>query len=579
MQAEDGATVFQRVCSNCHRDGAPDAPSPSTLRSTPWQTILTALETGKMTAVGATLGSADRLAVSKYLGTEGPEAIPQSARCTGNAPPLSKTAPSWNAGAMDSTNSRFQTAQAAGITGQDVSRLRLKWAFGFPGVTTAFGTPTVYGGRVFVGSADGTVYSLNARSGCIYWMYKANDGVRTAVIIGSDGKTAFFGDLHAYVHAVNVETGALLWKTHVEDHPEGAITGTPKLDGGRLYVPVSGGEEEVAAGNVAFVCCRFRGNMVALDAATGKKIWKSYTIDEPAKMTGKSTDGTEIWGPSGASIWSSPTVDPVRGALYFGTGVNYTQPATKTSDAVLSFDRKTGRMLWAQQLIPGDAYNFGCVTDNKSNCPKDPGKDLDIGAPPMLKSLGGGRRILIVGTKAGVVFGLDPDRKGNVLWQTRISEGGSQGGVIWGSSSDGKSAYFSISDWNPANGEAGGGMVAVDIATGKKIWSTAANRPACLASKGCSAAQPGATTLIPGAVFAGSLDGHLRAYDTADGHLIWDFDTLRDFQTVNGVKARGGAIDGIGTTVAGGMVYANAGYSRFPVMAGNVFLAFSVDGN
>jgi polyvinyl alcohol dehydrogenase (cytochrome) len=336
MNAEDGPSVFQKVCSNCHRDGAPDAPSPSTLRSTPWQTIVTALETGKMTAIGSTLSAADRIAVAKYLGTEGPEAIPQSAHCTGTAPPLSKTAPTWNAGGMDSTNSRFQTAQAAGITGQDVSKLKLKWAFGFPGVTTAFGTPTVYGGRVFVGSADGTVYSLNAQSGCIYWMYKANDGVRTAIIVGSDGKTAWFGDLHAYMHAVNAETGSPLWKTHVDDHPQAAITGTPKLEAGRLYVPVSGGEEEVAAGSPDFVCCKFRGSLVALDARTGKQIWKSYTIAGPAKMTARSSAGTEVWGPAGVSIWSSPTIDPLRGALYFGTGVNYTQPATKTSDAVLS---------------------------------------------------------------------------------------------------------------------------------------------------------------------------------------------------------------------------------------------------
>src|SRR5438874_646067 len=203
MQAQDGASLFQKVCASCHRDGAPDAPSPSTLRSLPSQTILTALETGKMTAIGSTLSAADRTAVAKYLGTEGVEAIPQSAHCTGAASALSKSAPSWNAWGIDPSNSRFQTAEAAGITGKDVPKLKLKWAFGFPGATTAFGTPTVYGGRVFVGSADGAVYSLNAQSGCIYWTYKANDGVRTAVIIGDDGQTAYFGDLHAYVHAVN----------------------------------------------------------------------------------------------------------------------------------------------------------------------------------------------------------------------------------------------------------------------------------------------------------------------------------------------------------------------------------------
>ena len=131
-------------------------------------------------------------------------------------------------------------------------KLKLKWAFGFPGVTTAFGTPTVYGGRLFVGSADGTVYSLNAQTGCIYWMYKATDGVRTAITISGDGQTAYFGDLHAYEHAVNANTGVALWKVHVEEHPEASITGTPRLEGGRLYVPVSGGDEEVAAGNPTF---------------------------------------------------------------------------------------------------------------------------------------------------------------------------------------------------------------------------------------------------------------------------------------------------------------------------------------
>ena len=235
-------------------------------------------------------------------------------------------------------------------------------------------------------------------------------------------------------------------------------------------------------------------------------------------------------------------------------------------------------MLWSQQLLPGDVYNFGCTTEAKLNCPKDPGKNWDFGAPPMLKSLGGGRRILVMGGKSGIVFGVDPDKQGEVIWQTKISDGGGQGGVIWGASSDDKYAYFSISDWNPAKADAGGGVVALEIATGKKAWLTPAPKPACVATKGCSAAQPGATSLIPGAVFAGSLDGHLRAYDSSTGSIIWDFDTMQDFKAVNGVKARGGSINGTGPTIAGGMVYANAGYSRFPVMAGNVLLAFSVDG-
>jgi polyvinyl alcohol dehydrogenase (cytochrome) len=504
------------------------------------------------------------------------ESIPQSAYCN-TATPLKNSA-SWNGYSTDVENSRFQPSQSAGISAADVPKLKLKWAFGFPGVTTSFGTPTVVGERLYIGSADGTVYALNAISGCIYWTYKAMGGVRTGTIISADDNVAYIGDLHASMHAVNAQTGAELWTVRVEDHPAASITGSPKLVGDRLYVPVSGGGEEVAARDPNFACCKFRGSLVALDAKTGKQIWKSYTISDPAKMTGKTAKGIEVWGPSGASVWSTPTIDLRKHAIYFGTGVNYTQPATKTSDAVFAFDTTTGKTLWSQQLIEGDVYNFACTTEDKLNCPANPGHNLDLGSSPMLKSLGGGERILVVAAKSGIVFGLDPDHQGKLVWQTRVSEGGVLGGVIWGGSSDDKAAYFSISDWNPEKPESGGGVVAVEIRTGKKLWTTPAPKPACLETKGCSAAQPGATSVIQGAVFAGSLDGHLRAYDTADGRIIWDFDTLRDFVTVDQVKARGGSITGTGPSIVGGFVYASAGYSRYPMIGGNVLLAFSVDG-
>ncbi len=391
MQAQnrDGATVFQTVCSNCHKEGSnTQAPLPDVLRKMPVQAILTALESGKMQAIGAGLNAAERTAVAGYLGVAGVESIPQSARCTSN-PPLSKNASSWNGWGIDSSNSRFQNAKAAGLTVADVPKLRMKWAFGYPGVTTSFGTPTVFGGRIFVGAADGTVFSLNAQSGCIYWTYKATEGVRTGPIISSDGKIAYLSDLHAWVHAVNAETGALLWKTHVVEEAEATITGTPKLDGTRLYVPVSAGEESIAAADPKYACCKGRGSMVALDVKTGKQLWKTYPIPEPAKMTGKTSTGVETWGPSGASPWTSPTVDSKRHAVYAGTVINYSQPATNTSDSVIAFDDATGRILWSQQLLAGDVFNFGCTTEQKPNCPKDPGGDLDIGSPPILKEIGG----------------------------------------------------------------------------------------------------------------------------------------------------------------------------------------------
>jgi polyvinyl alcohol dehydrogenase (cytochrome) len=541
------------------------------------RTILTALETGKMKAQGATLSAADREAIAKYLGTASTEAIPRSAYCTTTAALYLKGA-DWNGWGVDSGNSRFQSAQASGVSREVVPRLKLKWAFGFPGATTAFATPTVVAGKLFVGSADGTVYSLNAQSGCIYWTFQASEGVRTAILISSNGQTAYFGDLHANVYAVNSSNGVLRWKAHVEEHPSATITGTPKLEAGRLYVPVSGGEEEVSAGNPAFVCCKFRGSLVALDAETGKQVWKTYTIAEPAKMTGKTAAGTERWGPSGVSIWMSPTLDLQRRAIYVGTGVNFTDPPTKTSDAILALDMDSGRILWSRQFIPDDRYNFGCMSDKQGNCPENPGKDMDFGAPPMLRSFDAGHRALIAGQKSGMVHALDPDQQGKVLWETRIGQGGGQGGVLWGAASDERLAYFSLSDWDPTKPEAGGGMFALDLATGKKIWSTPAPKPACIGVTGCSAAQPGAPTVIAGAVFAGSLDGHLRAYDTRTGSIILDVDTLHDFKTVNGIQARGGSMNGTGPTIAGGILYSNSGYSRIPSMPGNVLLAFSVDG-
>jgi len=577
-QALDGAALFQSNCATCHSAGSiAGAPLPETLRQMTAKSILSALETGKMRVMGQALAAGQREAIAKYLGLpSGVEAMPASARCSSSA--SLKGAAAWN-GWADAANTRFQPAKAAGLTASTVPKLKLKWAFGFPGVTTAFATPTVYGGRVFVGSADGTVYSLNASTGCLYWSYEAEEGVRTAVVISNDGRTAYFGDLHGNVHAVNASTGAMLWKTRVDEHPFAVVTGTPKLEGNRLYVGVSGGDEPVSASNSMFECCKFRGSMVALDAATGKQIWKTYTIPEPAQITGRTSVGTPTWGPSGVSIWSAPTIDLQKKAIYVGTGINFTQPTTSNSDAVMAFDMDSGRILWSKQLTPGDAFNFGCQGGNGPNCPKDPGKDTDFGNSGILRSLGNGKRVLVIGQKSGMLHGLDPDQQGKILWQTKIAAGGPQGGVIWGSASDDKGvAYIGISDWNPGKPDAGGGLAAVQMGTGEKLWTTPAPKPACMTTPGCSAAQPAPPTVIPGVVFLGSMDGHMRAYDAKDGKIIWDFDTLRDFQTVNGVKARGGSINASAPSVAGGMLYTNSGYARLPSIPGNVLLAFSVDG-
>jgi polyvinyl alcohol dehydrogenase (cytochrome) len=356
--AQTPEATFQSRCATCHSAGnLMGAPPPETLRKMSSKAILAALETGRMSSIGAGLTAAERETVAK-IGTS--ETSVSTAKCSGSP----RSNGEWN-GWADAANTRF--TKAAGLTAQTTPKLKLKWAFGFPGATTAFGSPTVVDGRVFVGDANGGVYALDARTGCTYWTYTAMAGVRAAPVIG--GKSVYFGDLRGNVYAVNVSTGALLWKTRADDHPMAVITGSPKLDAGRLYVPVSGRDESIAAINPSYECCTFRGSVVALDAATGKRIWQAYTVRDEPKVTGQNAKGTKTWGPSGAVPWSSPTLDLQKRVLYIGTGVNYSNPPTDTSDAIIAIDMDSGRLLWSRQLTAADSYNFACGAEDKTNCP------------------------------------------------------------------------------------------------------------------------------------------------------------------------------------------------------------------
>jgi polyvinyl alcohol dehydrogenase (cytochrome) len=316
---------------------------------------------------------------------------------------------------------------------------------------------------------------------------------------------------------------------------------------------------------------------VAVDTETGKQLWKSYTIPDPPKPTRINSAGVQLQGPSGAAVWTSPTIDTERNLVYIGTGNGYSDPANAYTDAVIAFDLETGSMKWVRQLASGDGWNFSCINPNKANCPEQVGPDVDIGASPILKKLPDGRTVLVVGQKSGIVHALDPDAQGKILWQTRVGRGGALGGVQWGMAADEQNVYVALSDFTRGKPEMEGGMFALRLANGEKVWHTAAPKPACIDQRGCSAAQMAPVSLIPGVVFSGSMDGHLRAYSTSDGKILWDFDTLRDFDTVNGVKARGGSLSATGPVIAGGWLYVNSGYGILGGMPGNVLLAFSVD--
>jgi polyvinyl alcohol dehydrogenase (cytochrome) len=578
-----GGEIYATRCASCHESGEPPYLNHFVLKAASPDYVVYMLSQGTMHVQGTDLTRRQKIEVAEYLagkklGTSGTAAEPAN-RCSA-APPAGFSGPAWNGWGADLSGTRFQSAANAGLTAGQVPRLQLKWAFGIRGGFTSYSQPTVAGGRVFVGGPLGGVYSLNASTGCTYWSFHAAAGVRTAITIGPRGR-AYFGDLRAGVYALSASTGRPLWQTRLSSHPYARITGSPVLYKNTLYVPVASREEWMAA-DPHYPCCTFRGFMAALDARTGKILWKTYTISERAHPVKKNKFGVQLWGPSGAGLWSTPTVDSRRGVLYIGAGNNYSDPATPLSDAILAISLQTGKIVWSRQITSNDTYNVSCYRSDPANCPAKQGPDSDFGSSPILRALPDGKRVLVVAQKSGIVFGLDPDDQGRILWQTRIGHGGPLGGVEWGPAADADTVFAALSDFAMKVGpegvmpdpKAGGGLFALRLSDGHLLWNAPPPSEDCNEPR-CSPAQSEAVSGIPGVVFSGNDSGHLRAYSTSDGKVLWNFDAAREFETVNGVPARGGAIDGGGAAIAGGMVFVDSGYGSIFGLPGNVLLAFA----
>jgi polyvinyl alcohol dehydrogenase (cytochrome) len=571
------AALFQQHCDTCHSNpGATRAPSAAVMRQMSPENILNALDNGIMKQQAAALAPAQRRAIAEWLtgktvGTAG--AV--TGFCANRNPEFDSAGVSWQSWGNGITNPRFADDTL------DPSKLELKWAFGIPGAAVSFGQPTISGGRIFLGGASRKVWSLDALTGCIYWIFEPQANVRAAITI-TPQKVALFADQRANAYAVDARNGELLWKTHLDNHSAAHVTGAPTFYKDRLYVPISSGEDGPSL-NPRYQCCTGRGGVVAVDARTGKILWHTYSVFEEPKLTTKNAIGTQMYGPSGASIWSAPTIDAKRNLLYVGTGDNHSEPETGTSDAILAMDLDTGKVAWVRQLTEHDMFNISCVALDQSNCPRPTGPDVDIGSSPIIAG-----NLLIVGQKSAVVHALDLDRQGAVQWQTRIGRGGALGGIQWGMASDGRNVYVALSDvafknegpvFVPgkrfeADPKVGGGLFALDVATGKKVWS--APPPVCGERRNCSPAQSAAVTATRQAVFSGSVDGLIRAYSVKDGAVLWQYDTLREFPTVNDVPARGGSMDGPGPVVVNGMLYVPSGYGSWGGNPGNVLLAFGV---
>jgi polyvinyl alcohol dehydrogenase (cytochrome) len=580
---ETGIGTFETHCMGCHGNpNVPQAPPPDAIRQMPPERIYDALTTGVMKPQGDSLTDDQKKMLATFLSgrplgsmKEG-DAKDMPNHCASN-PPLASpdAAPSWNGWSPDLINSRFQPAAAAGLTPDQVPQLKLKWAFGYPTGLSAYGQPAIVSGRVFVGTDIGYVYSLNADTGCIYWSYAAQGAVRSAVTVaplkghGATKYAAYFGDAHANVYAVDAQNGEPLWSAKVDNHFVARVTAALKVYNGVVYIPISS-SEEFSASNLDYPCCTGRGSIVALDADTGQQIWKTYVVPTP-KPVRKNSRGVQQYAPSGGSIWNSPTIDVDRSAIYFGTGDGQTEPAPDTTDSVMALDLKTGSVLWHYQAQAGDAFMGGCNGSARTdNCPSVNGPDQDIGNSPILRKLPGGKSVVVFGMKDGTVTALDPDQKGAVVWKVHaveIPKGQENSfyahlnGVVWGGAADDQNVYYGLQS---------GGIVALKLATGEKVWHTTFPAPPHARISNSAAA-----TMMPGVVFVAGSDGKLHAVSATDGHILWEYDTAKPFETVNKVLSHGGAIASIGPSIANGMLFIGSGYAVTGSNSGNVLLAFS----
>ena len=601
-----GVMEFQEYCATCHEEptAGSRALSRAALKRLSPTTVYQAMTVGKMQQHAAGLSDEQKRRISEWLTGRPLVEIERSAasmdhQCAPGAVlqnPMNGS--HWLGWSPDTTtNSRYQSGQSAGLAVGDIAKLKLKWAFGLPGAATLRSQPAVGGGWLWVGSDNGMVYALDANSGCVHWSFEAHRPVISSIAVGpmqgSPGRyAAYFGDFGATVYALDAQTGELLWSQKVDEHHAAAISGHVALDpsGERLIVPVGSWEEPMAVAS-SYECCTSRGAVVALNTASGKQIWKSYTVSEAAKPLWKNSAGTQQFGPAGAAIWSTPTIDTKRRAVYVGTSNSYIPvPDGGASDAIFAFNLDDGHMMWSQQLLKNDANAFSCgdtPSQFEANCPGQvQGPNDDVGASPILHTLESGRQIIIASQESRKITVLDPDQGGAILWQAVPSTRKTATGGNLGPAVDQRYMYVPLgyelhSDFESAEGlEREGGLVALEPETGEVQWTVTLAAPAdCSdpASYYCTSANQAAVTAIEGALFTGSVDGTMRAFSSEDGTLIWSFSSNRAFDTINGIAGHGGSLGGPGPTIVDGSVYWGSGYAILGTTPGNVLLAFDID--
>jgi polyvinyl alcohol dehydrogenase (cytochrome) len=596
--ASNGSEIFEQRCKSCHDPAIERAPGRAELAARPRADIVLALTSGIMAPMAQGLSAEQIQSVAAYLTPEtrfpaapSTPAVAADRMCAVN-PPIKAGRNDWSSAGFDDESSRYQSNP--GLKAADVPKLKLKWAFSMSGG----GQPTVIGDWLFTTNRSGKFYALDAKTGCVHWV--VNDVVsRTTPLVVRDsispsGWATFVAVASRVVRAFDAQTGAEIWKSEVlESHQSSVLSGSPVISGARIFVPISSIEEATAMRR-DYVCCTFRGSLAALDVKTGKLLWKSFMISAPLQTIHR--EGKDLLGPAGAAVWAAPTVDRKRGLIYVVTGDSYTDVDTDGADAVVAIDMQTGYVKWRNQVTAHDNFVIGCGPNAAGNCPTKVGPDYDFGASPILFTLKGGKQVLLAGQKSGIAYGFDPD-SGALLWKTQVGAGSALGGIEWGIAADRDYLFTPVSDllrlradaMAPAssNMAAKPGIYALDPATGRIVWQAPAPVAPChyAADKekasSCVRAQSAAPAAMPGVVFSGTMDGWFRAYDAKTGKIVWEYSTTaQTYDTVNGVSGQpGGGIDGMGPTIAGGMVYTMSGFNgaaRVGSNGVNVLLAFGL---
>jgi len=497
--------------------------------------------------------------------------------------------PAVNGWGFGVRNHRFIAESQAGITQENIDGLALQWVFALPDTTAPRFLPLVTEDSVLITDTPGIVYALDRDTGCEKWRFDVGSAVRTTLtyIPRGDAHLVVLGTFDGEMLALDLLTGEAVWRFDADDHPRAMLSGSPVYHAGVIYQPVSSWEVMWAA-NPFYSCCTFRGSVLAVSAATGEILWRTYTIDREPEVVIERFLLPDHIGPSGAPVWSQPTLDLDRGLLYVGTGENYSAPPTDTSDAILALDMETGDIVWQRQFTSGDAWNLSCEVALDINCPPDHGEDLDFGAPPIL-ARAGQQEMILAGQKSGRVYGLDPERTGEPVWSARLGAGGKVGGVHFAMAVDTARGvlYVPVSDRSigDAEHEPNPSLHALDILTGESLWETAApgdcvERPPGEEPRPIDECFPGfsaAPTATENLVFAPTLDGFLRAFDADDGAELWAFDTRGMHPAVNGGEALGGAFDLGGVMLDRGQLFVASGYGQFGQLPGNAFMVFAVD--